>query len=91
MCFHEVGEAPRGPLMALTEALRVLKPGGRFVLVDRFRDAADYGDPAGLDAMLAAATDLRRERLVNTLGIPWPINSKRSLGPVDILSGRKPA
>ncbi|MDB5680010.1 class I SAM-dependent methyltransferase [Sphingomonas bacterium] len=86
MCFHEVGE----PLTAVSEAFRVLKPGGRFVLIDRFRDASDYGDPAALDTLLAATTDLRREQLVATLGVPWPLNSKRSLGPVDILTGRKP-
>ncbi|MEO5492699.1 MAG: class I SAM-dependent methyltransferase [Sphingomonas sp.] len=95
MCFHEVpardGVALPGPLVAVTEALRVLKPGGRFVLVDRFRDTADYGDPAALHAILAAIPDLRRERLIETLGIPWPLNGKRSLGPVDILSGSKPA
>ena len=86
MCFHEVGE----PLTAVSEALRVLKPGGRFVLVDRFRDTADYGDPSALDALLAATVDLHREQLVATLGVPWPLDSKRSLGPVDILTGRKP-
>ncbi|MEO5937545.1 MAG: class I SAM-dependent methyltransferase [Sphingomonas sp.] len=95
MCFHEVpardGVALPGPLVAVTEALRVLKPGGRFVLVDRFRDAGDYGDSAALDAILAATATLRRERLVDTLGIPWPLNTKRSLGPVDILTGSKPA
>jgi SAM-dependent methyltransferase len=80
----------RGPLVALSEALRVLRPGGRFVLVDRFGDAGDFGDPADLTAMLATLEDLRREPLVATLGIPWPLSSKRSLGPVDILSGRKP-
>jgi SAM-dependent methyltransferase len=94
MCFHEVqaaeGDRMRGPLVALSEALRVLRPGGRFVLVDRFGDAGDFGDPADLTAMLATLEDLRREPLVATLGIPWPLSSKRSLGPVDILSGRKP-
>ncbi len=95
MCFHEVGARAgatlRGPLVALTEALRVLKPGGTFVLIDRFRDAADYGEPAELAAVLATTSDLHREPLVATLGVPWPLNSKRSLGPVDILWGRKPA
>ncbi|QDZ08460.1 class I SAM-dependent methyltransferase [Sphingomonas panacisoli] len=94
MCFHEVpareGAALPGPLTAVAEALRVLKPGGRFVLIDRFRDTGDYGDPARLDAILAAVDDLRRERLVATLGIPWPLNTKRSLGPVDVLTGRRP-
>ncbi len=95
MCFHEVGApegaAMRGPLVALSEALRVLRPGGRFVLIDRFGDAADYGDPTELTAVLATTEGLCREPLVTTLGVPWPLSSKRSLGPVDILSGRKAA
>jgi len=94
MCFHEVpapaGAAFPGPLVAVTEALRVLKPGGRFVLIDRFRDAKGYGDPAALTAILAGSVDLKRERLVETLGIPWPLDSRRSLGPVDVLTGRRP-
>lgn len=95
MCFHEVpapaGATLPGPLVAVTEALRVLKPGGRFVLIDRFRDTGDYGDPAALDEILTRIPGLQREQLVETLDIPWPLNSKRSLGPVDILSGTKPA
>lgn len=94
MCFHEVkaprGAKIRGPLLALSEALRALKPGGAFVLIDRFTDAADYGAPADLTAMLQPTTDLRRESLVATLCVPWPLSSKRALGPVEILSGRKP-
>jgi len=93
MCFHEVrapkGAAMRGPLLALGEALRVLRPGGRFVLVDRFADAADYGDPAEVAPVLQAATELRRESLVARLSVPWPLNTKRALGPVEVLSGRK--
>jgi len=93
MCFHEVQAPPgmmmRGPLVALSEALRVLRDGGSFVLVDRFGAAADYGDTAELAAILRATTGLRRESLVATLGVPWPLRTKRSLGPVEILSGRK--
>ncbi len=93
MCFHEVrapsGVTMRGPLVALSEALRVLRPGGVFVFVDRFGDAADYGDGADLAAVLRSTTGLRRESLVATLGVPWPLKTKRALGPVDVLSGRK--
>ena len=93
MCFHEVrapaGVNMRGPLVALSEALRVLRPGGVFVFVDRFAAAADYGEPRELEAVLQATTGLRREPLVATLAVPWPLKSKRALGPVDMLSGRK--
>lgn len=93
MCFHEV-RAPRtatmrGPLVALSEALRVLRPGGAFVFVDRFGEAADYGDPGELAVALQATTQLRREPLVETLDVPWPLNTKRALGRAEILSGRK--
>jgi len=93
MCFHEVraqrGATMRGPLVAVCEAMRVLRPGGAFVFVDRFGAAADYGGPGELAAVFQATAQLRRERLVETLGVPWPLNTKRALGPVEMLSGRK--
>ena len=93
MCFHEVrppaGATMSGPLVAVAEALRVLRPGGDFVLVDRFADPHDYGDPAALAALLRCASGLRRESLVETLNIPWPLRAKLSLGPVEVLSGQK--
>jgi len=92
MCFHEV-RAPRrtkmpGPMLALSEALRVLRPGGSFVFIDRFGDAADYNQ-AGLARILGATTAIRRDSLVVMLGVPWPLKTKRALGPVEVLSGRK--
>jgi SAM-dependent methyltransferase len=93
MCFHEVraaaGASLPGPLAALAEALRVLRPGGMFVLIDRFGSSADYGDPARLMMILQATQDLRREPLVSTLGVPWPLRTRRALGPVEMLSGRR--
>jgi SAM-dependent methyltransferase len=95
MCLHEVRAPPgatmRGPLLALGEALRVLRPGGVFVLVDRFGDAADYGDAVELTTVLRSTTGLRRESLVATLDVPWPLKTKRALGPVEMLSGRRRA
>lgn len=95
MCFHEVqappGAALRGPLLALSEALRVLRPGGAFVLVDRFGDAADFGGEAALAAVLQPASEVHRESVVKALGVPWPLSSRRALGPALLLSGRKRA
>jgi SAM-dependent methyltransferase len=94
MCFHEVRAGAdakvRGPLAALGEALRVLRPGGVFVLVDRFADPADFGRDADLAAALGPVAELRREPLVATLGVPWPLRTSRALGPVDLISGTKP-
>jgi len=93
MCFHEVrspaGSHGRGPLLALGEALRVLRPGGAFVVVDRFGDASDFGGADELAGVLRATTGLRRESLVATLGVPWPLRTNRALGPVEVLAGQK--
>jgi len=92
MCFHEVRQLVdsrgRGPLLALGEALRVLRPGGAFVLVDRFGDTSDFGDADELEGVLRLTTGLRRESLVATLGVPWPLRTKRALGPVEVLAGQ---
>lgn len=93
MCFHEVrgpsGAQEPGPLLAVREALRVLRPRGHFVFVDRFAFAADYGAPAALVAALACTEDVQRVPLVPALRVPWPLNGRRSLGPVELIRGRK--
>lgn len=93
MCFHEVkvpsGAPMCGPLLAVSEALRVLKPGGTFVLIDRFADASDYGDGTGLAAILKQTNGLRHAPIVAALGVPWPLKTPRALGPVEVLSGKK--
>jgi SAM-dependent methyltransferase len=94
MCFHEVHSTdparPSGPLLAVKQALRVLRPGGRFVLIDRFADPKAYGPSGALEAVLGdEATDITTKPLVASLGIPWPLNSRQSLDPVQILTGTK--
>ncbi|MFO0611731.1 MAG: class I SAM-dependent methyltransferase [Polyangiaceae bacterium] len=93
MCFHEVrgpsGAQAPGPLLAVREAHRVLRPGGHFVFVDRFADTTDYGPPAALEAALACTEDVQRVPLVPALRVPWPLNGWRALGPVELICGRK--
>ncbi len=93
MCFHEVralrDAKMRGPLVAVHEALRVLRPGGAFAFIDRFADEGDYGKPTELASVLRSVTAVRRESLVATLGVPWPLKTARALGPVEMISGKK--
>lgn len=93
MCFHEVhapsGATAKGPLLALAEALRVLRPGGAFVLVDRFGDASEFGDGPELDEVLRHATAVERQPIRTVLDLPWPLSSKRALGPVEVVHGRR--
>ena len=93
MCFHEVhapaGADKPGPLVAIGEALRVLRPGGTFVFADRFANAVEYGGAPALEAALQATSGLRRERLSELVEVPWPLKTKRALGDVEIVSGRK--
>ncbi len=88
MCFHEVRPRGQGPLQAVTEALRVLRPGGAFVLVDRFADSADFA-PRALAALLAPLKGVTRQSLVPSLRVPWPLSGRRALGPVEMIFGWK--
>ena len=67
----------------------MLRPGGAFVLVDRFGDASEFGGADELAGVLRATTGLRSESLVATLGVPWPLRTRRALGPVEVLVGQK--
>jgi len=95
MCFHEVhapnGASRPGPLIAIAEALRVLRPGGTFVFADRFANAKEYGGAEALAEAFQSTSGLRCERLVALLDVPWPLRTKRALGDVEIRSGRKAA
>ena len=51
LAFHEVGEK-KDKREVLHEALRVLKPGGKFVFQDLFAWEAIYGQPQDLIAQI---------------------------------------
>ena len=92
MTFHEVRDAnPRS--RAVIDALRVLRPGGRFVFVDPFDDPTYYRslDEIHTAARSAGATILRSERLSDLLPLPFPLTHPKVLGHVMLLAGDKPA
>jgi SAM-dependent methyltransferase len=94
MCFHEVripgGQRHDGPVTAVRDALRVLRPGGSFVLIDRFADPVEFGPRSAIDAALGEAVDVQRVPLGDLLELPWPLNSPRALGPVEAITGTRP-
>ena len=92
MCFHEVRAAQgpdqvSGPQRAVGEALRVLRPGGRFVLVDRFESQPMNVD--NLNALLQGAGEHRRQPLASVLSLPWPLSNTRALGRAELICGQR--
>jgi SAM-dependent methyltransferase len=88
--FHEVKDGG-GPVGALKEAIRVLKPGGAFAFQDMFLDRRLYGD---VDALLATlrgwgVKEVRFSRLSDKLRIPWGMGGRRVLGAAGLISGSK--
>jgi SAM-dependent methyltransferase len=90
LTFHEVRSA-RDKREVLREALRVVKPGGRFAFVDYFYDAKLYGNEAELDQFLRGLglSQLDRKPLWQLMAVPWLLRHPRILGKVGMISGRK--
>ncbi|GAB1258551.1 hypothetical protein NBRC116494_30530 [Aurantivibrio plasticivorans] len=88
--FHEVGDIDDKKLL-IAEALRVLKPGGRFVFHDMFLSNRHYGSEKNLENYLNAL-DIEAFDLTNTLnGINAPIllRQKKVFGCCATLTGEK--
>ncbi len=90
LTFHEVRDVKEKE-DCLAEALRVLKPEGRFVFLDLFDDPKHYPVRSRCGEVIAHnGGKVDEDKLVSEiLGLPFPLNGKRSLKYARILTGRK--
>lgn len=90
LTFHEVKDS-KNRLEVIKEALRVLKPGGRFVFQDLFLIERYYGAPEELAAAVRAmdVKDLRFEDTSKALFIPRALKLPFMIGTLGLISGTK--
>ena len=90
LTFHEVKSVQQKREL-IGEALRVLRPGGTFAVVDLFYDHQYYGDSAELETFLRGLNLARVEfkPLNSTMTIPRLLNHPQALGRAGIIFGLK--
>lgn len=90
LTFHEVRTAASA-VEALREGLRVLAPGGRFVILDLFGDTAYYESPAALERAIQAAgcRVASLSPLGEIIALPFPLAQKKVLGAAMIVTGQR--
>ncbi|MBD3109608.1 class I SAM-dependent methyltransferase [Bacillus sp. AGMB 02131] len=90
LTFHEVKDS-ENKTEVIKEALRVLKPGGKFVFLDLFMDKKIFGDEKELLNVLRklGVSELNADKLANEMKLPKLLLHKKVLGNAMILSGRK--
>lgn len=90
LTFHEVRELTDKTL-ALSEAMRVLRPGGTFVLLDPFSDAKVYPDQELIaQRIVESGGVVRSDELVSEgLDLPFPLAGKRLLKFARVVTGMK--
>ena len=90
LTFHEIGDVPRKS-DGVVEALRVLRPGGRFVFLDLFGDPAFYPSIEVLRETFAAAGAQIVEvgPLADSLPLPYPLRHPKVLGHAMLVTGTK--
>jgi SAM-dependent methyltransferase len=91
LTFHEIRDVSR-KTDGVVEALRVLRPGGRFVFLDLFGDPAIYGSVEDVrDAIgRAGASIVEFASLADRLPLPYPLRHPRVLGHAMLIAGTKP-
>jgi ubiquinone/menaquinone biosynthesis C-methylase UbiE len=90
LTFHEVQTA-KDKREVLCEALRVVKPGGRFAFVDYFQEARFYGEAAEFEEYLKGLrlSQFEYQPLRERLLMPLLLRHPKILGRAGILYGRK--
>ena len=90
LTFHEVKSEPQKVLL-ISEALRVVRPGGRFALIDLFYDSSYYGSQRELEAFIEGLALSRVELcpLSSKIGLPRLLRHPRILGRAGLLYGEK--
>lgn len=88
--FHEVRflADKRG---AVTEALRVLKPGGVFAFHDMFLDSTYYGETSAFNTWLESLglQNFKLEKTNTLIALPAMLSGRRALGCSALLWGKK--
>jgi SAM-dependent methyltransferase len=90
LTFHEVKDVGDKEI-SLTEAMRVLKSGGRFAFVDLFDDPATYhGRERVIAAITKADGELESARcLSEVVPLKWPMDTGKVLRYAVVVAGRK--
>ncbi len=90
LTFHEVRSAP-DKRAVVREALRVVKPGGRFAFVDYFYEEKYYGKASEFEVYLhnLGLSQFKYEPLQSVMTIPPLLRHPQIFGKVGIIHGRK--
>jgi ubiquinone/menaquinone biosynthesis C-methylase UbiE len=90
LTFHEVKSAPQ-KREVVREALRVLRPGGKFAFVDYFYDSQYYGQSADFETFLHSLglAQIEFKRLSEVLPLPRVLRHPKIFGKVGIIYGQK--
>lgn len=90
LTFHEVKSVPQ-KREVVREALRVLRPDGRFAFVDYFYDSQYYGQATEFEVFLhrQGLAKIEFKRLSEVLPLPRSLRHSKIFGKVGIIYGQK--
>jgi ubiquinone/menaquinone biosynthesis C-methylase UbiE len=91
LTFHEIGDVQRKS-DGVVEALRVLRPGGRYVFLDLFGDPGFYPsiDEVRQAIGTAGVSIAQFASLADCMPLPFPLRHPKVLGHAMLIVGTKP-